>query len=284
MIERLMNLDRRIIYVFVFMGVLLPLLFEFSFPIKVTYTVRAVHREIERVADEGEGVVLLSFSYGPGAEPELQPMALALLRHCFSRDVKVVAICLWPDAPGLAQQALNTTADEFGKTYGVDYAFMGYKPGMQSVVINMGQDFHSAFPKDVGGTSADSLALTRGLRTLKDFDFVCDFAAGNSIDEVWIPYGQEKYRFPLGAGCTAVMAPDLFPYLQSKQLVGFIGGLAGAAEYETLIGHPGMATTGMSSQSATHIIIIAFIALGNIVYFSSRRSSRTGAPPEGGRQ
>ena len=48
--------------------------------------------------------------------------------------------------------------------------------------------------------------------------------------------------------------------------------------------YPGMATTGMSSQSATHIIIIAFIALGNIVYFSSRRSSRTGAPPEGERQ
>ncbi len=272
MTERLMNLDRRIIFVFVFLGVLISLLAEFSFPIKVTSRVRAIYREIERVADEG-GVVLLAFDYGPGSEPELQPMALALLRHCFGRNIKVVAVCLWPDAPGLAQQALETTAKEFDKINGVDYAFMGFKPGYTSVVINMGQDFHSAFPRDVRGLRADSLAITRDLHTLRDFSFVFDFAAGSSIDEVWIPYGQEKYKFPLGAGCTAVIAPDLFPYLQSKQLVGLVGGLVGAAEYETLVKRSGTATTGMRAQSITHIVIIAFIVLGNIMYFLHRRSS-----------
>ena len=120
---------------------------------------------------------------------------------------------------------------------------------------------------------ADSLEITRKIHTLKDFSFVFDFAAGNTIDEVWIPYGQEKYKFPLGGGCTAVIAPDLFPYLQSKQLVGLIGGLAGAAEYESLIERSGAAITGMRPQSVTHVIIIAFIVLGNIMYFLHRRSS-----------
>lgn len=275
MTERLMNLDRRTIFVFVFLGVLIPLLAEFTFPIKPTSTVRAVYREIERTADEG-GTVLLAFDYGPGSEPELQPMALALLRHCFSRNVKIVAVCLWPDAPGLTQKALETAAAEFGKTSGVDYAFMGYKPGGASVVINMGQDLHSAFPRDFTGARTDSLAVTRNLRTLKDFGFVFDFAAGSTIDGIWIPYGQEKYKFPLGAGCTAVIAPDLFPYLQSKQLVGLIGGLAGAAEYEALVKRTGTATTGMRPQSVTHLVIILFIVLGNLMYFLQRRSSRSG--------
>lgn len=274
--RRLMNLDRRVIYVFVFLGVLISLLVEFSFPIKATSTVRSIYAEIERVADEG-GPVLFAFDYGPGSEPELQPMAIALLRHAFSRDLKVVAVCLWPDAPGLANQALTATAGEFNKVYGVDYAFLGYKPGAASVVINMGQDFHSAFPRDVNGTRADSLEVTRDIHTLKDFSFVFDLAAGSSIDEWWIPYGQEKYKFHLGAGCTAVMAPDLFPYLQSKQLVGLIGGLAGAAEYESLVKREGTATTGMRPQSVTHVVIIVFIVLGNMMYFWSRRSDGSAA-------
>ncbi|MDP6778318.1 MAG: hypothetical protein QGI83_16300 [Candidatus Latescibacteria bacterium] len=276
MTERLMNLDRRIIFLFVFLGVTIPLLTDFRFPIKATSNVRAIHSEIERVAAEN-GTVLVSFDYGPGSEPELQPMALSLLRHCFSRNVKVVAMCLWPDAPGLAQEALDTASEEFGKTYGVDYAFLGYKPGTFSVIINMGQNFRSAFARDARGNPTDSLAVTREILTLRDFSFVFDIAAGASIDGWWIPFGQEKYKFSLGAGCTAVMAPDLFPFLQSKQLAGLVGGLAGAAEYETLIGRAGTATDGMRPQSVTHLIIIAFIVLGNAMYFLQRRASRRAA-------
>jgi hypothetical protein len=66
------------------------------------------------------------------------------------------------------------------------------------------------------------------------------------------------------------MAPDLFPFLQSRQMVGLIGGLAGAAEYETLVDHPDAATSGMRPQSVTHVILIGFIVLGNVLYFLSR--------------
>lgn len=272
MIERLLGLDRRVIFLFIFLGVAIPLLIDFHFPIKATPMVRAVYEEIERVA-AANGTVLLSFDYGPGSEPELQPMARAVLRHCFRRGVKVVAVCLWPDAPGLAQEVIEQTAAEFGRTSGPDFAFMGYKAGGASVVINMGQDFKTAFSRDAWGTSVDSLAVTRDIHSLKDFGFVFDFAAGNSTDQVWIPYGQEKHRFPLATGCTAVVAPDLFPFLQSRQLIGLIGGLAGAAEYEALVKHPDVATSGMRPQSITHLILIGFILLGNAMYFLSRRVS-----------
>ena len=269
----LYNLDRRIIFVCVFLGVAIPLLFPFPLPVKVTPSVEAVYREVERVA-AAKGTVLVAFDYGPGSEAELQPMAKALLRHCFSRQVKVVAICLWPDAPGLAQEVLQLTAAESKMVYGVDYAYMGYKPGGASVVLNMGQELRSAFGQDAWGAPADSLAVLQGLHSLKDFGLVFDLAAGSTIDQVWIPYGQEKYRFPLAAGCTAVMAPDLFPFLQSGQISGLIGGLAGAAEYEKLVGRLDSATAGMQAQSITHLVIIAFIVLGNILYFLSRRQGQ----------
>ena len=272
MIDRLMNIDRRVIFVFVFLGVAVPMLVGSKLPIKPTPTVRAVYDHIEQMTGS-DGPVLMSFGYGASTEPEMQPMARAVLRHCFSRNLKVVAMCLWPDGVGLAQDALQTIAKEFGKEYGTDYVFLGYKPGTYSVIVNMGQDLHSAFPIDNWGAALGELMLTRDLRKLSDFGFVFDLAAGDSIEFWWIPYGQEKYRFPFAGGCTAVMAPDLYPFLQSKQMVGLLGGLAGAAEYETLVGVQEQATSGMQPQSVTHLIIILFILLGNAMYFISRRRS-----------
>ena len=274
MIDRLLGIDRRIVFAAVFVGVAVPLLTNLQFPVVPKKQVRAVYDEIERAAQKEDPLVLLSFAYGASTEPEMQPMAKALLRHLFSRGVGVVAVCLAPDAAGLAQEALEETAAESGKTYGEEYAFMGYKPGTYSVIINMGRDFADAFPKDNWGTATGEVPLTAGIANLSDFDLVIDLAAGDSIEFWWLPFGQERHNLAFAGGCTAVMAPDLYPFLQSGQLRGLIGGLVGAAEYEKLIGRPGGATAGMSAQSVTHLIIVFFILTGNAAYFAARHRQR----------
>ena len=75
-------------------------------------------------------------------------------------------------------------------------------------------------------------------------------------------------------GTTAVMAPDAYPYLQSKQIEGLVGGLKGAAEYETLIGYPGLGTRGMPAQEWAHVLVIFFIIIGNLGYYFGRRRRR----------
>ena len=269
--HKLLAIDRRIIFALVFVSVAGPLLAGISLPITPTNEVKAAYDQFEKL-DAGD-IVLVSFSYGASTQPEMLPMSRAMLRHAFRRDLRVVAICLWPEAPGLAQQVLDEMAAEFDLEYGVDYAFMGYKPGTFSVILNMGQDFRSAFPQDQWGADTGDLDLTRGLRSLRDFDLVLDLAAGDSTEFWWIPYGQEKYGFTFVSGCTAVMAPDLYPFLDSGQLGGLLGGLAGAAEYETLIDRRGSASMGMSAQSMTHLVIALFVIIGNIAYFVARRTS-----------
>jgi hypothetical protein len=199
--------------------------------------------------------------------PEVQPMALSVLRHCFSKKVKVVGMCLWPTGVGLAQLAFDTVAKEFDAQYGTDYVFLGFKPGYTTLILNMGRNFHDAFAQDLQGNRTTELVVTRNIKGLKDFDYVLCLAAGNTPDGAWIPFGQERYKFKFGLGCTAVMAPDQFPYLQSGQMNGLMGGLAGAAEYEALIKTPGTASEGMRPQSIVHLIIILFIILGNVMYF-----------------
>ena len=275
MIERLLNIDRRIVYIAVFLAVCIPLLIDFQLPIKATPNVRAVYVTVESLAGNPDAVVLISFDYGPSSQPELQPMALAILRHCFSRNIRVVGVTLITEAVGLAMQAFETAAGEYGRENGTDYAFLGFKAGGPILILNMGQDLHAAFPEDIRGAATADMPLTRNLRSLKDFDYVIDLAAGYPGVDEWIAYGQERYRFPLGAGCTAVMAPDFFPFLQSRQLNGLIGGLAGAAEYEALVGKRALAVSGMRPQSVAHIVIIGFILLGNAVYFMHRSASRS---------
>ena len=274
--EFLLNIDRRIIFIFVALGVIIPALTSFNLPINPTPNVQSIYDTIEEVGKEN-GTVLISFDYGPGSMPEVQPMALSVLRHCFKRNVKVVGMCLWPQGVGLAQQAFDTTSKELGTEYGSDYVFLGFKTGFQSVVVSMGHDFHGTFPQDLPGNNTTELPVTKNIKGLADFDYVLCLAAGNTPDGIWIPFGQERYKFKFGLGCTAVMAPDQFPYLQSGQMNGMMGGLAGAAEYETLVQASGTATEGMRPQSVVHLIIIFFIILGNVMYFLYGR-------PKGGAQ
>jgi hypothetical protein len=73
-----------------------------------------------------------------------------------------------------------------------------------------------------------------------------------------------------------VIAPGLYPLLRSGQINGLIGGLRGAAEYESLIGQKGRAVAGMDAQSATHVAIIVLVLLCNLFYFSLRHQARQG--------
>ena len=79
-------------------------------------------------------------------------------------------------------------------------------------------------------------------------------------------YAHEPYNVPMACGVTAVSAADIYPYIQSGQFIGMLGGLKGAAEYETLLDEKRMATMGMEAQNWAHIIIILFIIIGNIGY------------------
>ncbi|MEW6752599.1 MAG: hypothetical protein AB1505_16680, partial [Candidatus Latescibacterota bacterium] len=200
--ERFLSIDRRIIFAFILVGVVVPLVLDLHLPIAPSQTVRATHAAVEQVKASSGGAMLLCYSFGASTAPEMQPMALALLRHAFQRGVPVAVMCLLADSPGLAQEAIATAAKEYGGIYGQDYVFLGYKPGTYSVVLNMGQSLHDTFPLDAWGAATDTIPLTRAVRSLRDFGLVVDLASGDSIEYWWIPYGKEKFGFPFAAGCT----------------------------------------------------------------------------------
>ena len=83
------------------------------------------------------------------------------------------------------------------------------------------------------------MPVLQGIANLRDVNYAISLGAGNPGVEAWYVFGKDKYKFELGGGCTGVMAPGLYPLLRSGQINGLIGGLRGAAVYETLIGQKG---------------------------------------------
>src|SRR5262247_4277578 len=114
--ERMLRIDRRIIFLVIGLCTLLPLLYPVGLPIKTSQEVRGVYDYIESLP-EGS-VFLLSLDFDPSSKPELYPMSIALLRHAFRKNLKVVGMTLWPAGTGLAETAFAQIAQESGKETG----------------------------------------------------------------------------------------------------------------------------------------------------------------------
>jgi hypothetical protein len=136
--ERMLAIDRRIIFVVIGLCTLLPLLYPVGLPIKISPEVKGIYDYIEALP-EGS-VFLLSLDFDPASKPELYPQAIAILRHAFKKNLRVVTMTLWVTGTGMADQVVTQIAGEAGKTSGKDYVFLGWSPGGSAVIINLGQD------------------------------------------------------------------------------------------------------------------------------------------------
>jgi hypothetical protein len=265
------DVTRSIIFVLIFLAVLIPLFLPPPKTVRVTQEVKVIYDRIESLKP-GQ-IVMLACEYDPSMSAEMSPVNLAVLRQCFRNNLRVLTTCLSANGVSLVEGELKRIADEMHKTYGQDYVFLGYKPYPAIVIMAMGQNYRLAFPSDYYNTPLDDIPMMNGVKNYGSVAFVLTINATSGID-YWITYGQGRYKFPLGAAASAVMAPNYYNYVQSGQLVGLIGGLRGAAEYEELIEHPDTAVRGMFVQSVAHLLIVALIIAGNVAYVSSRLRRR----------
>ena len=270
--DKLQKIDRRWIYLVIALAVIVPFFVRMGLPVPVTKEVRDVFDFIDNLGPDG--VVCISADYSPSVAAELDPMLDVIIRHCFERKVKVVIMSLLLTGPGLVQPILKKAADDYGAINGIDYTFLGYRYGYSLVIMKMGEDIHKTFGADYYGTNLNDIPMMKNINSYKDINLLIPLT-GSGFDP-WIIYAQGPYRQDVAAGVTAVMAADSYPYLQSGQIIGLLGGLKGAAEYERLAHDEykmpfRMATIGMESQSWAHIAIILFIIVGNIAYFSAKK-------------
>ena len=280
------SLDRRIIFLIVGLSVLIPLLKPewIDLPIRPTPESQIVFDEINKL-NAGDKM-LLSFEYSPSTKPEIHPMAIAILKHLYAKNIQVYGFALWPDGNFMSTEAFSEVSDDYDKKYGVDYVNLGYKPGGEAVIKGIASDIRTLYTVDLQGTSINDIPMMKDVVNIEDFDFVFSLSAGYPGSKEWVQYACDPKNIPLSTGCTSIQVTDIMPYVENDQIRGILAGMPGAAEYESLVeaelqkmeisGKPGEASGMMAAQSIAHVVIVLFIIFGNISYFITRKKNRKG--------
>jgi hypothetical protein len=267
--DRMMSIDRRIIFLSMALAVAIPLLRPLGFPVQVSEEVKSFYKELEPLK-KGD-VILLAFDYEGDVMAELNPMSIAVLNHVFPKGVRVVALTTYAGGTGIAETILNEAAQKYGKTYGEDYVFLGYNPDWSGTILRLGESFKATYPTDQYGRPTSEIPLMEHVETYRDIKMIVSIA-GSALSEYWAIWAGGRYGVKVISGNTAIQAVLIYPYYQAGQISGFLGGLKGAAEYEKLINQPGMGIRGMDAQSIAHALMLVFILMGNIGYFLVRRT------------
>lgn len=275
--EWLAKLDRRWLFLCMGLAIIVPIVLGLDIAPPASPTVRAIYDAVEALPAGSK--VLVSCDYDPGSEAEIYPMNLAVFYHLSRKDVKIVITQLWPQAGPLVTRALdlayynNEKGEPTGKEYGKDVANLGYKAGGPILITRMRDSIRTAFPEDVFSTPVGDIPVMEGISKLDDFDFFIILSAGTPGTKEWVQICQSKIGKPMASGVTAVSAPDFFAYVNSGQLIGLLGGLRGASDYEKLVNVPGRGMAGMGAQLTGHTLIVFFILIGNIGYLIGRRKA-----------
>jgi hypothetical protein len=264
------RIDRRYIYAGLFLFTLVPLVANLTLPLYVTPPAQSFYQSIEDLPLDR--VVFVSSNWDAGTYAESEPQIIAIFRHLLRRRMRFVIFSVgYPNSPQLAQNALDTAVNQElpGRApgdypvYGVDYINSGFKVRNAPWVRSLVRDPAAALGADWKGKNIREFPLFAQIRTMpQDVSMLID-VTGSATTPMWIALvGPEGVRISLA--CTAVMAPEQYPYLATNQLTGMLTGMRGAAEYEKLLGFVGRATSMMSGQSFAHLYIFILIALGNV--------------------
>lgn len=262
--ERVGAIDRRWIYLLLFLFTLAPLVFRWQLPLFVTEDARNLHQVVEGLPP-GQ-IVILFCDWDAATLAENRPQTVALARHLLRRHVPFAILSIAaPTSPQLAEDAVHEAIrDEGHGTYGIDYSNWGYRIGQPPWLQALAANLVPAVGTDWKGRPLGELPMMRGIRTIHDnVGLLVDITGSATINGL-IPLVHAPTGVPTGLACTAVMAPEAYPFLDSHQLAGMLTGMRGAAEYEQLNGSPGFAVTAMAGQSAAHLFILGLIVLGNL--------------------
>jgi hypothetical protein len=276
----LMSIDRRVIFLSIGLAVAIPILVPIGIPVQVSQETRSFYDQMASL--KPGDVILLSFDYEGDVMAEVDPMAVAVMKQAFSKDVKVIALTTYAGGTGIAERILSDAASQYGKTYGIDYVFLGYNPDWSGTILRLGESFKATYPTDQYGKSTNEIPLMQHVETYRNIALLVSIS-GSALSEYWAIWAGGRYGVKVISGNTAIQAILIYPYYQARQILGFLGGLKGAAEYETLLGKPGMGVRGMDAQSVAHGLMVVFIIVGNAGFFLARRAKRMGRERPAGR-
>jgi hypothetical protein len=259
---------KQIIYLSLFVSLAIPLMRPIGLPVPVDKTTQDVYDRIQAL--QPGDVAVLGSNIGAAIYAEVYPQYVAILEHLLRKqDVKILLVDHGTEGPIFTKKALNEVNAYTRKTYGEDFVHLGFIAGGEAAIAGLSRDIKALLDVDYEGNKLEGLPMMDDVNGASDFTIVIDFTA-SADSQFWLNQAYAPYGTEIAFGLTAVKVPDAYAYYTAGQIFGIIESLKGAAQYEVLIGRPGIAVKGMDAQSLAHLLYIGLILLGNVVFFMQR--------------
>lgn len=273
-LERLEDLPREVLYAILLIVFIVPMLRPIGFPVPISAAVKTWYATIEGLP--AGSTVMIDFGYSGGGEPELGPMAVAVFHHMFRKGgVKAITMSTSIEGTLLWDKAIaEVNPGQYGRKYGTDYIHIGYIAGTETAMAAIGKDLRATTNTDYKGASLDQFPIMAGIKDASSFKLLICYTTGGDQSEGWVRQWYTPYKVPYLCSVLAMMVPTMLPYQKAGQIVSLTSG-AQAGEMETLVKVPARGIKGADVITLTHFLVIAFVILGNIAYYT-RKASRKG--------
>ena len=266
-IDRLSRIDKRAMYWTMLLLIALPYARPLGLPMQISTYSTEFKTTIDGLA-KGD-VVLVSMDIGLGSVSELGGGVIALAKQLSAEGVKVVAVSTVAEGPLVFDQYFKPVLESTGYRYGIDYVNLGYAAGDETMIARIAEDISSIYTIDYSGNKVTSLPLVQSANTYASYRLVVTFDAGTATG-FYARQWQAKYRTTILSVPTAVNFSYFFPLYQAGSIKAILNGPRGCAEYEQLIGVPGMANQGIDALSMGQLVVIGFMLLGNVAFIGDR--------------
>ncbi len=295
--QALQNIDRRWIYLTLGVVFIISLIMGKAQTGVILPTVNDLYLAVENVP--ADRIIFINTTFAPNTLAESGNQARAIIRHAAISRHKFAIMAVDPQGANLGLIIAKDVAKEYNLKYGEDWISFGYQLPVMAFYKSFNINVLEAVKQDAvqgKAANAENFPMLANLKKPGDIGLMVEVSASNSLFD-WIQIVQPTTtpRLKLGYACTGVMASEAYPYLDSKQLVGMMPGLKGAADYEQLVDekektlvaagvlqHPyesdkaiikyivSPARILMFTQSNAHVVVILLIILGNIGYLVTR--------------
>jgi hypothetical protein len=271
-VDRLLNLDQRIIYALMFIALAFPILNPVIMPMSVQdYSQKAF--DFSDSIPEGS-IVIFEGGLGAATYPQGGPGMVAQIYHMLTKGVKIVFFSIGTEQNVWTMTAIETALEKLPAgtpaERGVDWVHLGYVAGQESGVGSLVNDIRATLQADYFDTPIDDIPLLEGINDATAFSAVLWWGGSEGS----MPYGIRQISVPFGIPitgmCTTNEVPNFSPYISAGQLQGLFGGVRGSAEYEYLLKLPGPALGQAMATNFGGLLWLILVILGNVLYFLTR--------------
>ena len=268
--DQIQNIDKRIFYWILFIGLMVPYISPLGLPVAVTPSTQAYFDKLNSLP--AGSVVVLSINSGVSAWGDCLPAMTATVKLIVQKNLKLVVWGMGQVDIDLTWAKIQSQVPALGTTYkyGTDFVYFGYIPSQETTISLLRDNIRGVFPQDKNGTPIDNIPMMKSITGAKDIAAVCSSDTADVQTYYVKLWKNGPTNTPVAELGIAMNKSGDMPYFLSGDEFGLVAGSRGGAELEKLAGALGDGTVTMDAINISHILIVLAIILANIAYFVTR--------------